>query len=152
WRCISVLARLRRAGMTRVAAYSSKLLRNVPRWRRSKASTAGSGERPANALSITLRETPAAAAARDMPAGEVAESPPHCVALAALANDSAHARIVKSRNILPLECSFLDHRTGARQGQTILLAPVAGLEPAAPRLTAESIRPGRLTGMTGGKA
>ena len=31
-----------RAGMTRVAAYSSKLLRNVPRWRRSKDSTAGS--------------------------------------------------------------------------------------------------------------
>jgi hypothetical protein len=43
WRCISCLARLMRAGMTRVEAYSSKLLRNVPRWRRSKASTAPSG-------------------------------------------------------------------------------------------------------------
>ena len=42
WRCINPLARLMRAGTTRVAAYSSKLLRKVLRWRRSNASTAPS--------------------------------------------------------------------------------------------------------------
>src|SRR5262249_30613849 len=55
-----------RAGMTRVEAYSSKLLRHVPRWRRSKASTASAGVRPANALSTTEREMPAAAASNTL--------------------------------------------------------------------------------------
>ena len=48
---ISARARLMRAEVTRVRAYSSKLLAwNMPRWRRSKASTAPSGESPAKGL------------------------------------------------------------------------------------------------------
>src|SRR5262249_42754111 len=80
WRCISVRARLSRGTVTRVAAYSSKLLRNVPRWRRSKVSTAPSRVTPANAVSITLRDTPAAAASRAMADRNALKSPPHCAA------------------------------------------------------------------------
>ena len=65
-RCSICVPRLIRPAPTRVATYSSKVLRNVPRWRRSNASTAWSWLTPMNALEMTLCETPAAAASRDM--------------------------------------------------------------------------------------
>src|SRR5262249_22958295 len=97
WRCISCRARLMRAGMTRVAAYSSKLLRKVPRWRRSKASTAPSTVRPAKALSTTDREMPAAVASRPMADRKVLKSPPHFAATAGDAMDSAQTRVAIDR-------------------------------------------------------
>src|SRR6266436_5259887 len=123
WRCISCLARLMRVGMTRVAAYSSKLLRNVPRWRLSKASTAPSSVRPANALSSTDRETPAAAASRDMADRKALKSPPHGAALAGVATSRVQNRMPSNRNSMPFpNVGPGDHRrgiavqTGERQG------------------------------------
>src|ERR1043166_2188164 len=102
WRCISARARLRRGAVTRVAAYSSKLLRKVPRWRRSKVRTAGSSVTPANALSITLRETPAAAASRAMPERKVLKSPPHGAAPAGATHSRLYKGSARNRNrILP---------------------------------------------------
>src|SRR5262249_43863785 len=89
-----------RAGMTRVEAYSSKLLRNVPRWRRSKASTAPSGVRPANALSTTEREMPAAAASRAMVDRKALKSPPHVAALAGAARNRVQNRMASDRNCI----------------------------------------------------
>src|SRR5712672_1783112 len=101
WRSISCVARLTRAGMTRVAAYSSKLLRKVPRWRRSKASTAGSSVRPAKAPSITARETPAAPASRPMADRNALKSPPHGAAAAGVAKSETQNRIASERNRMP---------------------------------------------------
>src|SRR5215211_866160 len=92
WREHKSSGAVMRAGMTRVAAYSSKLLRNVPRWRRSKASTAGSSVTPANALSITEREMPAAAASRPMAARNALKSPPQGAAKNNVQNRSANDR------------------------------------------------------------
>jgi hypothetical protein len=108
WRCISCLARLMRAGMMRVEAYSSKLLRNVPRWRRSKASTALSRVRPANALSSTDRETPAAAASRAMAERKALKSPPHVAARACAAKSRVQNRMPIDLNSMP----FLNVRPG----------------------------------------
>src|SRR5258708_36412933 len=94
--------------MTRVAAYSSKLLRNVPRWRLSKASTAPSRVRPANALSSTDRETPAAAASRDRADRKALKSPPHVAAPACAAKSRVQNRMPSDRNSMP----FLNVRPG----------------------------------------
>ena len=60
--CFSSICRpiLIRPGPTRVETYCSKVLLKVPRWRRSKASTAGSWVTPESAWLITACETPAA--------------------------------------------------------------------------------------------
>jgi len=65
-----------RPGPTRVETYCSKVLVKVPRWRRSKASTAGSCVTPDSACEITACETPAAAASCDIAATKVLKSPP----------------------------------------------------------------------------
>src|SRR5262245_49961696 len=95
--CISFLARLMRAGTTRVAAYSSKLLRKVLRWRRSKVSTAWSIVTPAKAWSTTERETPAACASRAMADRKVWKSPPHWAAWAD--GTKGKARKTKAMNL-----------------------------------------------------
>src|SRR6266849_1795856 len=131
WRCISCFARLMRAGMTRVEAYSSKLLRNVPRWRRSKASTAPSGVRPANALSTTERETPAAAASRATADRKVLKSPPHVAAPADAARSRVQNRMPRDRNSMPLlQCSF--SRSSLEDTAAPLVRP-AGKEKPRPR-------------------
>jgi hypothetical protein len=109
-----------RAGTTRVAAYSSKLLRNVPRWRRSKASTAPSCVRPANALSTTVREIPAAAASRDMAERKALKSPPHVAALAGGAKKRAQNRIKIDRTSSALPGSARN----AEQVKNVRLLPV----------------------------
>src|SRR5690348_14179208 len=66
-----------RPGPTRVETYCSKVLLKVPRWRRSKLSTAGSCCTPSSAALVTLGEMPAARASASMLAMKVWKSPPH---------------------------------------------------------------------------
>ena len=75
-RCSICRPMLIRPGPTRVETYCSNDLLKVPRWRRSKASTAGSCVTPPSAWLITACETPAAAASCDIAATKVLKSPP----------------------------------------------------------------------------
>ena len=98
WVAISLRARLMRAGMTRVDAYSSKLLAwNMPRWRRSNASTAGLGVMPAKAWSMVARATPAACASRAIAAMKALKSPPQWAAGADVANKSERTNAASGR-------------------------------------------------------
>jgi hypothetical protein len=54
--------------------------------------------RPANALSITVREIPAAAASRDIAERKPLKSPPHVAAPAGAAKKSVQNRIAVDRN------------------------------------------------------
>src|SRR5215470_9340109 len=119
-----------RAGMTRVEAYSSKLLRNVLRWRRSKASTAPSGVRPANALSTTEREVPAAAASRAMADRKVLKSPPHVAALAGAARSRVQSRMPSDRNsirFLSVRPAIIAHGIGGESGERQVLRATTDL-------------------------
>src|SRR6516165_5785924 len=94
------------AGMTRVAAYSSKLLAwNMPRWRRSKARTAGSGVKPAKAWSMTARETPWPCASRAIAARKALKSPPHGAASAGAVR-SSRTRARRRRQDFPIRVSY----------------------------------------------
>src|ERR1700754_1550553 len=69
-----------RPAPTRAETYCSKVLWKVPRWRRSKASTAGSWVTPERDWEMTDCEMPLAAASREMLATKVLKSPPHWAA------------------------------------------------------------------------
>src|SRR5665213_1585745 len=93
-----VPARIKRGGTTRVAEYSSKLLAwNMPFWRRSKASTLGSGVMPAKAWPMTSRDTPAACASRPIAAMKALKSPPHWAAKEGVARRKTAARTKRMR-------------------------------------------------------
>src|ERR1700716_1619102 len=64
-----------RPARTRVETYCSKVLLKVPRWRRSKFSTAGSCVTPDSAWLITAGEIPAACASADIPPPRRAPGP-----------------------------------------------------------------------------
>src|ERR1700754_2047096 len=66
-----------RPAPTRVETYCSRVLLKVPRWRRSKASTAGSCVTPERDWEITDWEMPLAAASREMLATKELKWPPH---------------------------------------------------------------------------
>src|SRR5262245_66626322 len=105
--------------MTRVAAYSSKLLRKVPRWRRSKASTAPSTVTPAKALSTTDRETPAAVASRAIADRKVLKSPPHFAAMAGETTDNAQTKVAIDRASMLILVGPDGRHHGTRCGRAI---------------------------------
>src|SRR5882757_5848098 len=88
---------LMRPGPTRVETYCSNVLLKVPRWRRSKESTAISCCTPPSAEAITLCEMPAAAASAEMFCTKVLKSPPQRAASAGLVQAIAKAATAKRR-------------------------------------------------------
>ena len=90
----------RHAGRRRIPRSSCG---NMPRWRRSKVSTAGSCVTPAKALSMTGREMPAACASRAIEARKVLKSPPHCAAKAGVARRSVKTKVANGRAIMALD-------------------------------------------------
>src|SRR5713226_2273068 len=84
-----------RPGPTRVETYCSNDLLKVPRWRRSKFSTARSCVTPDNACEITPCEIPAACASADIAATKVLKSPPQRAARQGVASVSAIRTMAK---------------------------------------------------------
>src|SRR5262249_32638276 len=106
--------------------YSSKVLRNAPRWRRSKESTAPSGVRPANGLSTTEREMPAAAASRAMADRKALKSPPHVAALAGAARSRVQNRMATDRNCIGSSTfvpAIIAHGIGGERGERQVFRP-----------------------------
>ena len=93
-------------GPTRVETYCSKVLLKVPRWRRSKFSTAGSCVTPESACEITAGETPAACASADIAATKVLKSPPHRAARAGVAMTVAN-KMAKQNLRMRIPCGLL---------------------------------------------
>src|SRR5258705_2320333 len=104
---------LMRPGPTRVEAYCSKVLWKVPRWRRSKASTAPSCCTPPSAWEITDCEMPAAAASAEMFCTKVLKSPPQRAASAGV--EKAIARKAMARRRRGMGSGFRNQ--GAREHQ-----------------------------------
>src|SRR6476469_6066939 len=101
---------LMRPGPTRVEAYCSNVLWKVPRWRRSKASTAPSCCTPPSACEITDCEMPAAAASAEMFCTKVLKSPPQRAARAGV--EKAIARKAMARRRRGMENGFLNQGRG----------------------------------------
>src|SRR5882757_9986887 len=103
-----------RPGPTRVETYCSKLFLNVPRWRRSKFSTAGSWVTPESACEITVGEIPAACASADIAATKLLKSPPQWAAWEGVAMTVPN-KIAKQNLRMRIPCDFLnspDHAMG----------------------------------------
>src|ERR1700730_12309103 len=89
-----------RPAPTRVETYCSKLFLKVPRWRRSKFSTAGSWVTPDSACEITPCEIPAACASADIAATKVLKSPPQRAAKEGVARATAQSRNTRRRTCM----------------------------------------------------
>src|SRR5579872_4342394 len=126
-----------RPGPTRVATYCSKVLVKVPRWRRSKASTAMSCCTPESASAMTPCETPAARASAETFWTKLLKSPPQRAANAGVAAMQAPNRIPRQsfRMSISLECLVVPGHVApimrpdrrVRQNATSLLAQFRGL-------------------------
>src|SRR3982074_79645 len=97
-----------RPGPTPVETYCSNDLLKVPRWRRSKFSTAGSCCTPDSAELITFCEIPAACASAEMLETKVLKSPPQRAAKVGVARVSVHRRMERRRG--SMEKRFLQKR------------------------------------------
>src|SRR5712691_6264904 len=103
-----------RPGPTRDETYCSNDLLKVPRWRRSKFSTAGSWVTPDNACEITPCEIPAACASADIAATKVLKSPPQRAAKQGVAKATAQSSNTRRRTCMGDNSFGAEHHRGDR--------------------------------------